>query len=57
MLNTFSGWLFNVLLWGSIVAVVALCYHTLAAPILGNGLLALIALAVVAVVSLVWPKF
>lgn len=57
MLNSFSGWLFNVLLWGAIVAVAALCYHTFGAPILDNGMAALIALGVVAVVALFWPKF
>jgi hypothetical protein len=57
MLNTFSGWLFNVLLLGAIAAVVGLCYHTFAAPILYNGLVPLIALGVVAVIALFWPKF
>jgi len=57
MLNTFSGWLFNVLVWGAIVAVAALCYHTFAAPILDNGMMALVALGAVALISLFWPKF
>jgi hypothetical protein len=57
MLNTFSGWLFNILLWGAIVAVAALFYHTFAAPVLDNGMNALIALGVIAVISLFWPKF
>lgn len=57
MLNSFSSWLFNVLLWGAIVAVAALCYHTFGAPILDNGMAALIALGVVAVIALFWPKF
>jgi hypothetical protein len=57
MLNTFSGWLFNVLLLGAIVAVAGLCYHTFAAPILYNGMVSLVALGVVAVVALFWPKF
>jgi hypothetical protein len=57
MLNTFSGWLFNLMLWGGIVAVVALCYHTFVEPILYNGPAALVALAVIAIVSLFWPKF
>ena len=57
MLNTFSGWLFNVLLMGALVAVVGLCYHTFAAPILYDALVPLVALGVVAVVALFWPKF
>ena len=57
MLNTFSGWLFNILLGGAIVAVAILCYHTFAAPILDNGLVALVGLGVVAVIALFWPKF
>ncbi len=57
MLNTFSGWLFNILLLGAVVAVAGLCYHTFAAPILYNGLVPLTALGVVAVIALFWPKF
>jgi hypothetical protein len=57
MLNTFSGWLFNVMLWGGIIAVAMLVYHTFVAPILHDGLVALVALAVIAVLSLFWPKF
>jgi hypothetical protein len=57
MLNTFSGWLFNVLLLSAIVAVAGLFYHTFAAPILYDALLPLIALGVVAVIALFWPKF
>lgn len=57
MLNTFSGWLFNILLLGAIVAAAGLCYHTFASPILHDGFTALVALGVVAVISLFWPKF
>ena len=57
MLNTFSGWLFNVLLLGAIAAVAGLCYHTFAAPILHDALAPLVALGVVAVMALFWPKF
>ena len=57
MLNTFSGWLFNVLLLGAIIAVAGLCYHTFAAPILYDGLVPLVALGVVAVIAVFWPKF
>ena len=56
MLNTFSGWLFNVLLLGALAAVAGLCY-TFAAPILYDALVPLVALGVVAVVALFCPKF
>ncbi|MBX9590036.1 MAG: hypothetical protein K2X43_12075 [Hyphomonadaceae bacterium] len=57
MLNTFSDWLFNVLIWGAIVVGIALGYHTFVAPILDNGVAVLVGLGVVLVVSLFWPKF
>ena len=61
MVNTFSGWLFNVMLWGAIVALVVLMYETF----LARGFLmsqvdlmkAGIGLGVVALVSIFWPKF
>lgn len=56
MLNTFSSWLFNVLLWGGIIGFAILFYHTFVSPILYDGLVALIALAIVLVLSLFWPK-
>ena len=56
MLNSFSDWLFNVMLWGAIIALAALTYHSFVGPIL-TGLNALIGLAVILVISLFWPKF
>jgi hypothetical protein len=56
MLNTFPGWLFNLLLWGGIVAIAGLLYHTFVSPILHESMVALVALAVIAVLSLFWPK-
>jgi len=56
MLNTFSSWLFNVMLWGAIIALVALSYHVYVGPVL-TGLNALIGLAVILVISLFWPKY
>ncbi len=58
MINSFSGWLFNLMLWGAIFALVALLYATFAAPaFLYNPINALIGLGVVAMLSLLWPKF
>ena len=56
MLTTFSGWIFNILLWGAIVMLVALSYHTFVSPIL-TLMTAAIALGCIAVISLFWPKF
>ncbi len=56
MLNTFSDWLFNVLLWGAVAALVGLSIEVFASPVL-NGLNALVALGVVLVLSLFWPKY
>jgi len=61
MLNTFSGWLFNLILWGSIISLALLLYETfvsrgfLANDI--NTINAAIGAAVIAVLSLFWPKF
>lgn len=56
MLNTFSSWLFNVMLWGAVFALVALSYQVFVGPIL-TGLTALVGLAVILVLSLFWPKY
>jgi hypothetical protein len=55
-MNTASDWLFNLMLWGAIVALLVLSFHVFVAPILGGGT-ALIALAVVVVASALWPKW
>ena len=56
MLNPFSTWLFNVMLWGAIFTLIGLSYHVFVSEIV-SGPLALIALAVVVVLSLFWPKY
>ena len=58
MINNFSGWLFNMMLWGAIVSLAALLYATFSAPeFIHSPVNGLIGLAVVAVLSLLWPKF
>jgi hypothetical protein len=56
MLNTFSSWLFNVMLWGAIFALAGLSYQVFVGPIL-SGMSALIALGMILVLSLFWPKY
>jgi hypothetical protein len=59
MVDSFSGWLFNVLLWGSIVTLILLLAETAWRGVLGSeldSLRALIGAAVVAVLAL-WPRF
>jgi len=56
MLNSFSSWLFNVMLWGAVITLGALSYHVYVGPVL-TGLNALIGLGAVLVLSLVWPKY
>jgi hypothetical protein len=55
MLNTFSGWLCNVLLLGAIAALIGLSYEVFVGPVL-SSLAPLVALIVVLVASLFWPK-
>jgi ABC-type Fe3+-siderophore transport system permease subunit len=55
-LNPFSSWLFNVMLWGGIFALVGLSYQVFAHPFI-TGITALITLGVVLVLSLFWPKY
>src|SRR5262245_14751659 len=56
MANSFPDWLFNVMLLGGIVALLLLTYHVFFAPILG-AMTVLIALIVVAVIALFWPRY
>jgi hypothetical protein len=56
MVASFSDWLCNLLLWGAVIALGALLYHSFAAPILG-GVNALVGLGVAVVLSLFWPRF
>jgi hypothetical protein len=55
-MNTASDWLFNITLWGAIVALVVLSFHVFVTPILGPAV-ALIGLLFVVVVSALWPKW
>jgi hypothetical protein len=55
-MNTTSDWLFNVMLWGAIVALLVLTFEVFVGPIL-NGLTALVALVLVLVVSALWPQW
>ena len=55
-LNPFSGWLFNIMLWGGIFALGGLSYQVFVHPVI-TGFTALIALGVVLVLSLFWPKY
>lgn len=58
MINRFSGWVFNLMLWGALFTLVALLYATFVTPVfLYNPINALIALGVIAMLSLLWPKF
>jgi hypothetical protein len=52
-MNTASDWLFNVMLWGAVVALLALSVDVFVAPILG-ALTALIGLIFILVVSAFW---
>jgi hypothetical protein len=56
MLNPFSSWLFNVMLWGAVLALIGLTYHVFVNEII-SGPTALIGLVVILVVSLFWPKY
>jgi hypothetical protein len=61
MVNSFADWLCNVLVWAAIVTLAVLLYETL----LSRGFLdnavnpvnGLIAIAVVAMLSALWPKY
>ena len=55
-MNTASDWLFNVMLWGAIVALLVLTFNAFVAPIL-SGLTALVGLALVLIVSALWPRW
>jgi hypothetical protein len=56
MLNTFSGWLFNLLLLGGIVGVALLGYHTFVGPVLYDPIISVVVLGLAALVAVFWPK-
>jgi hypothetical protein len=56
MLNPFSSWLFNLMLWGGIFALVGLTTHVHIAPVI-TGTTTLLGFIAVVVLSLFWPKY
>ena len=61
MFNDLADWLCNVMLWGAIVTLVALLYEKFISPgflvTQVNLVVGLIAIGVVAGLSLLWPKY
>ena len=60
MVNDVASWVFNLMLWGGIIAFAVLLYETLNPGFLVNqvdSMRALIGVGVIAVVSLLWPKY
>ena len=58
MINDFATWVFNLLVWGSLFALAGLLIETyVSRGFLDNGLNAIIALGVIAGLSLLWPKY
>jgi hypothetical protein len=61
MLNSFSNWLCNLMVWGAVITFALLLYEAFASKgFLANQVDqvgALIAVGVVAVVSLFWPRY
>jgi hypothetical protein len=55
-LNPFSSWLFNVMMWGAIFALIGLSLHIFVSPVI-TGPTAAIALAAILVLSMFWPKY
>jgi hypothetical protein len=59
-MNSVSTWLFNLMLWGALVTLAVLIYDKLDPGFLAgsvNLVNALVAVAVVAVVSALWPRY
>jgi hypothetical protein len=60
MVNTFSGWLFNLIIWGAVVTFVLLLSEITSHGFLASQLdqiRALIGLGVVALLAALWPRF
>jgi hypothetical protein len=55
-MNTAANWLFNLMLWGAIVTLLVLCVHVFVTPILG-AVSSLLGLAVIVILSALWPKW
>jgi hypothetical protein len=56
-LNPFSSWLFNVMLWGAIFALIGLSYEVFTQQQIVTGLTAAISFVAIVVLSLFWPKY
>jgi hypothetical protein len=61
MVRSFADWLCNLLVWGAVFTFVALVYEVFFAKGFllsqANALAGLVAVAVVAVLSILWPKY
>ena len=61
MVDNFADWLCNLLVWASVVALIALLYDSFVSPsfltAVANPMGTLVAIAVVAGLSLLWPKY
>jgi hypothetical protein len=61
MVNSFADWLCNVLVWASIVTLAVLLYDVFVSGGFLNNVVnpvnGLIAIAVVAMLSALWPKY
>jgi hypothetical protein len=61
MVNNIADWLCNVMIWTAIITFVALLYETFVSrgflDHLANPVNGLIAVAVVGMLSALWPKF
>jgi hypothetical protein len=61
MVNSFADWICNVMVWGAIVALIVLIYEAFVSRGFlvegANMVTSLIAVAVVAVLATLWPKY
>jgi hypothetical protein len=61
MVNSFADWLCNVMVWGAIVTLVVLLYEVFGSTGFVNNAInlvsGLIAIALVAVLSALWPRY
>lgn len=61
MVKSFSDWLCNLMVWGAIATLAVLVYETfLARGFLANqtdAISALVAVGIIAVLSVLWPKY
>jgi hypothetical protein len=61
MVDNFADWLCNFLVWASVVALIALLYDSFVSPSFLTAALnpigTFIAVAVIAGLSILWPKY